>query len=57
MMDGKIVTAGGRVLCITALGNTVGEAKKNAYDAISGINYNGMFFRNDIGYRAIQRES
>ena len=57
MTDGNIVTAGGRVLCATALGDTVSQAKQKAYDAINEINYDGMFFRNDIGYRAIQREN
>ena len=57
MADGNLVTAGGRVLCATALGDTVSQAKQKAYDAINEINYDGMFFRNDIGYRAIQREN
>ena len=56
-IDDKTVTAGGRVLCITALGETVGEAKNYTYDAIKNISYEGMFFRNDIGYRAIKREN
>ncbi len=53
----NIVTAGGRVLCVTALGDTVKEAQSAAYDAISHISWNGMFCRTDIGYRAVQRES
>jgi len=44
-------------LCITALGETVGAAKKNAYDAMKDITYEGMFFRKDIGYRAIVRKN
>ena len=55
--NGKIVTAGGRVLCITSLGKTVTDAKKSTYDAIKNIDYDGMFYRNDIGGRAIKRES
>ena len=55
--DNRVLTAGGRVLCATALGTTVGEAKKDAYDAIKNITYEGMFFRNDIGYRAVVREN
>ena len=55
--NGKIVTAGGRVLCITSLGKTVIDAKKSTYDAIKNIDYDGMFYRNDIGGRAIKRES
>ena len=56
-IDNRVLTAGGRVLCATALGTTVGEAKKDAYDAIKNITYEGMFFRNDIGYRAVVREN
>jgi phosphoribosylamine--glycine ligase len=56
MKDGNIVTNGGRVLCVTALGNTVLEAKQKAYRAINNISWNGMFHRNDIADRAIARE-
>jgi phosphoribosylamine--glycine ligase len=55
MRDGKIVTAGGRVLCVTALGDNVKQAQKNAYDALVGIHFDGMQFRRDIGHRAIPR--
>lgn len=55
--EGKVITNGGRVLCATALGNTVSEAQKNAYELASTISWNGMFHRNDIGYRAIEREN
>ena len=54
--DGKIVTAGGRVLCVTALGDNVKLAQKNAYDAIVGIHFDGMQYRRDIGYRAVTRK-
>ncbi len=54
--DGNVVTAGGRVLCATALGNTVSEAQKRAYELASQISWDGMFHRDDIGYRAIARE-
>ena len=54
--DGKVVTAGGRVLCATALGATVGEAQQKAYALADKISWNGMFMRRDIGYRAIARE-
>ena len=54
--EGQPVTAGGRVLCATALGNSVSEAQAKAYDLIKGIGWNGMFCRSDIGYRAIARE-
>ena len=53
--DGKIVTAGGRVLCVTALGDNVKQAQKAAYDAITGLHFDGMQFRRDIGHRAINR--
>ncbi|ENM5746815.1 phosphoribosylamine--glycine ligase [Vibrio mimicus] len=54
--DGQVVTNGGRVLCATALGNTVLEAQQRAYQLADQINWNGMFCRRDIGYRAIARE-
>ena len=54
--DGKTVTNGGRVLCATALGNTVSEAQQRAYEVAKKISWNGVFFRKDIGYRAIARE-
>ncbi|MFH0255657.1 phosphoribosylamine--glycine ligase [Vibrio rumoiensis] len=54
--DGDVVTAGGRVLCATALGNTVSEAQQRAYQLAKQVSWNGMFHRNDIGYRAIARE-
>ena len=55
--DGQVVTAGGRVLCATALGETVGQAQQKAYALAERIHWNGMFMRRDIGYRAIARES
>lgn len=54
--DGNVVTNGGRVLCATALGNTVSEAQARAYELTQKISWDGMFHRNDIGYRAIARE-
>jgi len=54
--DGNVVTAGGRVLCATALGSTVSEAQQMAYALADKISWNGMFMRRDIGYRAIARE-
>lgn len=53
---GEVVTSGGRVLCATALGNTVSEAQQRAYELAKQVSWNGMFHRNDIGYRAIARE-
>ncbi|WP_289846600.1 phosphoribosylglycinamide synthetase C domain-containing protein, partial [Acinetobacter baumannii] len=49
-------TNGGRVLCATALGQTVAEAQKRAYALMADIHWNGSFSRQDIGYRAIARE-
>jgi phosphoribosylamine--glycine ligase len=52
---GRVVTAGGRVLCVTALGETVHEAQQRAYAAVDTIHFEGGFCRRDIGWRAIQR--
>ena len=54
--DGDIKTAGGRVLCVTALGDSVTEAQKRAYEAVRAISWDSVEFRTDIGYRAIARE-
>jgi len=54
--DGQVVTAGGRVLCAAALGNSVSDAQAKAYELADKISWNGMFMRKDIGYRAIARE-
>ncbi len=56
LKDGRIVTSGGRVLCATALGKTVSEAQSRAYDLAGKIHWNGIYYRRDIGYRAISRE-
>jgi len=53
--DGKVVTAGGRVLCVTALGENVKLAQKRAYEVVAGIHFDGMQYRRDIGHRAITR--
>jgi len=55
--DGKVVTNGGRVLCVTALGNNVSDAQRQAYEAVKKISWDGAFYRTDIGYRAIRRET
>ena len=55
--NGQVVTAGGRVLCATALGQSVREAQQKAYALADKIHWNGMFMRRDIGYRAIAREA
>jgi phosphoribosylamine--glycine ligase len=54
--EGQVVTAGGRVLCATALGDTVTQAQKLAYSLVDKISWQDMFYRTDIGYRAIARE-
>jgi phosphoribosylamine--glycine ligase len=56
LRDGQVVTSGGRVLCATALGATVGAAQQRAYELVKQIRWNGMLYRSDIGYRAIARE-
>ena len=56
LKDGKVVTAGGRVLCATALGQSVSEAQQRAYEAVHQVRWQDMFYRHDIGYRAIARE-
>lgn len=56
LIDGQVATNGGRVLCATALGNSVSEAQANAYKLAEQISWDGMFHRTDIGYRAIARE-
>ncbi len=54
--DGKVVTSGGRVLCVTALGESVADARLRAYHIAEGIRWPGRFFRKDIGWRAVKRE-
>lgn len=56
LKDGKVVTAGGRVLCATALGQSVSDAQQRAYEAVHQVRWQDMFYRHDIGYRAIARE-
>ncbi|NDJ59362.1 phosphoribosylamine--glycine ligase [Enterobacteriaceae bacterium 4M9] len=53
---GDVVTSGGRVLCATALGHSVGEAQQRAYALMESIRWDGGFSRSDIGWRAIERE-
>mgnify|MGYP000986941713 FL=1 len=52
---GQVVTAGGRVLCVTALGNNIKMAQKTAYAAVKRIHFEGMQYRHDIGHRAMTR--
>jgi len=51
--SGQVVVSGGRVLCVTALADTVAEARTRAYASLDGIHFDGMQFRRDIGYRAL----
>jgi phosphoribosylamine--glycine ligase len=57
LKDGKVVTSGGRVLCVTALGGTVAAAQQHVYEVVRQIRWNGAQYRTDIGYRAIAREA
>ena len=54
--DGKVITNGGRVLCAVALGNSVTEAQQRAYQLVDKISWNNVYYRTDIGHRAIARE-
>ncbi|MEC8887542.1 MAG: phosphoribosylamine--glycine ligase [Pseudomonadota bacterium] len=54
--DGHVITSGGRVLCVTALGESVLEAQINALEVCGQVTFTGMQYRSDIGYRAIARE-
>jgi len=54
--DGRVVTSGGRVLCVTALGDTVGAATAQAYAGVEMVRWPGAAYRRDIAYRAIARE-
>jgi phosphoribosylamine--glycine ligase len=56
LADDSVVTAGGRVLCVCALGASVSQAQADAYNACGQIRWDGAYRRSDIGYRAIQRE-
>ena len=55
-INGNICTNGGRVLCVTALGENVSDAQVQAYKLAAKISWNGMFYRDDIAWRAIERE-
>jgi len=50
----KVLTSGGRVFCATALGNNLKEAQQNAYNLVSKVNFEGAFFRKDIGNKGIK---
>jgi phosphoribosylamine--glycine ligase len=52
--DGRTLTSGGRVLCVTALADTVKAAQQRAYEVLAGIRFDGAQYRRDIGHRAIR---
>jgi phosphoribosylamine--glycine ligase len=56
LLDGDVVTSGGRVLCCVALGDTAADAQREAYRLVDQIDWKGAYFRTDIGYRAVERE-
>jgi len=56
LRDGQVVTNGGRVLCVTALGTSVSAAQQRAYQGVQDISWDGVYYRTDIGYRAVARE-
>jgi phosphoribosylamine--glycine ligase len=51
--DGRTLTSGGRVLCVTALGDSVRQAQQRAYELVATIHFDGAQYRGDIGHRAI----
>ncbi len=55
--DGRIVTAGGRVLCVCAMGDSVSAAQAAAYERVASIEWRGVYYRTDIGSRAVARET
>ena len=56
MNDNDVVTSGGRVLCVVGLGNSVADARDTAYDKVESIAWDSVYYRKDIGHRAIARE-
>lgn len=56
LQNGQVITTGGRVLCACALGKTASEAQTKTYALVNQVSWEGMYYRRDIGYRAIARE-
>jgi phosphoribosylamine--glycine ligase len=52
--DGHVTVNGGRVLCVTALGDSIRTTRKCAYEVVDSISFDGMQYRSDIGHRALQ---
>jgi phosphoribosylamine--glycine ligase len=57
LADGQVLTSGGRVLCVTALGENIVDARERCYRGVATISWDGMTYRGDIGWRAIERYS
>jgi phosphoribosylamine--glycine ligase len=57
LADGQLVTTGGRVLTVTALGDSVRAAQRRAYEAVAQVRFSGQQYRTDIGYRALNRRA
>ena len=55
--DDDVVTSGGRVLCVCALGNSISEAQRKAYQCVHAIRWPDVYYRTDIGYRALGRDA
>jgi phosphoribosylamine--glycine ligase len=55
--DGAVLTNGGRVLCVCALGETIAAAQQQAYACVERIDWRDVYYRTDIGYRAVRRET
>ncbi|WP_130536744.1 phosphoribosylamine--glycine ligase [Thiomicrorhabdus indica] len=55
--NGDVTTNGGRVLCVTALGENVTAAQKRAYEGVAKVNWEKVYYRTDIGHRAVKREA
>jgi len=55
LKDGRLLTAGGRVLCVTALGDALRMARSRAYEAVAPIRFSGMQLRRDIGHRGLKK--
>ncbi len=57
MVEGEVCTDGGRVLCVVALGDDIGQAQRDAYEAAGKIKWRNAYYRRDIGYRAVARQT
>jgi len=56
LVDGKLLTSGGRVLAVSAAGDTLQEALERAYRAMGEIQFKGIYYRRDIGHRALSKK-